>query len=537
MFNDLPDVLIGDVFADAVLQEALEPREPTIEPSLAKTEEKDIKDNPAKQQRAFLSSSQMISSLPGSAQFFALTCAPVSSGSSSSSSSPPACDACGLMFKKSSVFIRCAECTDPIVDLCVYCFGNGAELGSHLRSHAYVTVQAKSSQIFRHSRQVSKLNIFQMLRIMEQVEKRGCFNFSELEKSLGLVAGEGEKVYLEIVTLLSACSEVSKAGDYGPAPIFESLSGGLANMNPLRDEFEHEYVPEAETLLAAVNLQGSDQPERVPEELVSLFNGYNGILDERERRRKVLKSAKMITLRDFFNILKKKKTDEREMFEKLRIFVRPALLGSDDPWGFLEQLAASLTLRKRLIDRVKRLLLLKKNGINSELGEALQFDIDRKKRNDINARRSVNKSVKLWTSLPIISESSSTVGGGNGKRGTRGTTLPVAALPDKSMTVEQAVHMLPSGTDAPIDICSQLQISPQHVKVIQIAVHSVLKIRGKDVPDETLFALIKEGVFGTIRRYLLAAQGLPVSAVATSPFSEEEMKRRLIQYCRLSYPD
>lgn len=553
MYNDLPDVLIGDVFVDAVLQAALEPPPESVmqqTPSV-KEEAKNPKESLQMNGRAHhLPSSQMIASLPGSAQFFALTSSPPSISSSSSSSavsSQIVCDACGLVLKKSSVFIRCAECVDPIIDLCVYCFGNGAEFGSHKRSHAYVTVHAKSCQIFKHSKLISKLNIFQMLRIMEQVEKRGCFNFSDLEKSLAIAPGDGEKLYLEIVTLLSQCDETHVGGSYQVEPIPEGLTGGMANFNPLRDEFEHEYVPEAETLLASVIPPPTSSG--ISNELISLFDGYNGILDERERRRKVLKSAKMITLKDFFNVLKKRKTDEKEMFEKIRIFLRPALLAGspDDCMSFLESLANSLTYRKRLIDRVKRLLNLRRNGISSELKEALQFDLDRKKRNDINSRKisaGPGNSIKIWTSLPTLNlDTSSSTSSANTlqgiRRGTRGSN-PSIPSPDENnrfMTAEEAIQGLPGGSDAPIELCTELQIAPQHLKAIEIAIHSVLRKRGHDaqVDDSVLLSLIKEGVFGTIRRYLLAAQGLPVSAVAQNILSQDEMKLKLIQYCRLSY--
>ena len=540
MFNDLPDVLIGDVFVEAVLQAAQEPEKSEQLQSLTIPLKEEVKDNFVKQPRNHLSSAQMIASLPGSAQFFALASTSSTSTSSSSSSSQfqLGCDACGLNFKKSSIFIRCAECVDPIIDLCVHCFGNGAEWGSHLRSHAYVTVQAKSSQIFKHSRLVSKLNVFQILRVMEQVEKRGCFNFSELEKFLKLESGDGEKIYLEIVALLSHCREPSIAESCYSGSLPESttgvegLSGGMANFNPLRDEFEHEYVPEAETLLAAVTPPVSSASG----DLISLFDGYNGILDERERRRKVLKSAKMITLREFFNIVKKRKSDEREMFEKLRIFIRPALAaGPDECMHFLESLASSLTSRKRMIDRVKRLLLLLRNGISSELGEALQFDLDRKKRNDINSRRASTPSgsaVKVWTTLPAVSAPDVSL------HSRRGAVPSLQMDRDKNlMNLEEAIRSLPAGTDAPFQLCAELQIAPQHLKVIQIAVHAVMRKRGRDIDDSILFSLVRDGVFGSIRRYLLAAQGLPVAAVAHNPLSQDEMKSKLIQYCRLSYSD
>ena len=506
MYNDLPDVLMGDIFVEAARmapEPEPEPMEVVMVDDSVQVPAETLKEN--RQNHVSKSSACLISELPDRVKFFALNTSP----SSSSSGTVLICDACGIQLKRSSIFVRCAECTSPVVDLCVHCFANGADFGSHARSHAYTVVNGRSSQLLRQSRPVCKLDIRSLLRFMETVEAKGSFNFSELERTLNVVPGDGEKLYLELIAMLSSCDEqlistTQSSSEPTQADLDNTLGGGPANFNVLRDEFEHEYVPEAETLLAAASVNADVQ------ELESLFEGYNGILDERERRRKVLKNANLLNLKEYYSVLKKRKTDEREMFEKLRMFVRP--IGSN-PFQFLENLATVLTQRKRQMERVKRLALLKVNGLRSEFTEAVQFDTDRKKRAELVSKKS--SAGKIWTAIPNIA-----IGGE--KR--------------EVLTPQQAVLMLPAGemldSEEAVQMCVELLVAPQHYLVTRAAVFAVLRRRGS-VEDNEIASIITDGVFGTIRRYLLAAQGLPVSAYSgTLTMSMEDMKLRLAQHFR-----
>jgi hypothetical protein len=521
MYNDLPDVLMGDIFVEAAL---MPPDEPESTSDVVMKDEVviDVKDELQKPVHP-KSSSELVSGLPDVARFFALVTPPPSSSVAGSL----ACDACGLALKRSSTFIRCADCTEPLVDLCPNCFANGAEFGRHSRHHQYVVIQGRACQLTKQSKLVNKLNIHHMLQFMETAEKKGCFNFSDLER----LYGDGEKLYLEIVTMLSDCAEQpqSMAPD---EEIPDGLSGGPANFNFLRDEFEHEYVPEAETLLAAV--PPPPLGELPSEELTTLFEGYNGILDERERRRKTLKAAKLVTLREFYNVLKKRKTDEKEMFEKVRMFTRAVIAATPNESciAALESFAAALTQRKRLIERAKRLTLLKQHGVHQEAGESVQFDIDRKKRNDLLIRKSTPGAglVRVWTAIPAVAN-------GGAASDKKGINLSSSAS-STSMTAEEALRQLPGGEllkdAASVGLCLELLMAPQHFLVVTSALSAAIKNRGRSVSDEELRNIVQEGVFGTIRRYLLAAQGLPVSAVPSggAVLSTDEMRQKLVDHCR-----
>lgn len=546
---------MGDVFANAVLMDEV-PEEPRQVFSLKEEEKMDYETREMFQKRPPRSSMELINDLPDSSKFFLLNSVDKGSASSSSSSSSSApgmsCDACGLILKKTSVFIRCAECTDPITDLCVYCFSRGAELGSHKHFHGYIVINSRVNN-FTKNRIVNKLDLSKILKFMLSVEQRGCFNYAELEKHLNISSGEVERLYLDVVRMLTRVAEMTEpTPDSSPVssasiPSEFPQEGGPANFNILRDEFEHEYIPEAETLLAAV--APPSPGSAVPAELISLFDGYNGILDERERRRKVLKSASLINLRDYYNILKKRKTDEKDMFEKVKLFSRALVDGGVDSLNFLDSFSTALTVRKRLIDRVKRLLLLRRNGITNEVGQAAQFDADRKKRNDLNARKAIAPAgVKVWTALSWAPSASSqlpvaphtTVTKGRSARSSPPSPTEVVSQANKVMTAPEAVVQLPGGwqlskSKPAVELCVELQIAPQHLIVIQSAMHVMLKQR-RSATDADLIALIREGVFGTIRRYLLSAQGLPVSVVPQqTTVSPEEMKAKVVAFCRSTF--
>jgi hypothetical protein len=544
MYNDLPDVLMGDVFANAALFD----NAPDLASEEIKQEDEFITEEKEMfHKQAPKTSSELISGLSDNARFFLLNCVDRTSASSSSStafsSSPVTCDACGLLLKKATTFIRCAECLDPAIDICVYCFSNGAEFLSHKANHPYIVLNSRNNN-FTRNRVINKLNLGHILNFMLSVEQRGCFNYAELEKILGVPGGEAERVYLDIVRMLTRVAEAIpevQTDQHVASTSSDSLEGGPANFNVLRDEFEHEYIPEAETLLAAVS---PVTDENVPRELVSLFDGYNGILDERERRRKVLKAAGLVNLKDYYSALKKRKTDEKDMLEKTKIFTRALIEGQHDGGGclaWLENFSSALTQRKRFIDRIKRLVLLKKNGIGSEIGQGNQFDTDRKKRNDVNSRKAAGPNVKAWTCMPTERPVVAPIVTARSARSSPSSPQEVTSPISKTMTATQAVCQLIGGdtiSKSPelMNLCLDFHLAPQHLLVVEKGVHALLRSRGLGMSDEILAKVINDGMFGTIRRYLLAAQGLPVSVnPQMSGISIEDMKSRVIAVCRSTF--
>ena len=516
-----------------------------------------------------------------SARFFNFDCqASRASGGQNIPSQPITCDACGSSIRKQTHFIRCADCVDPFIDICVFCFSNGAEFGSHKRNHRYAVVKNKVN-----NRKILKVDLFEFFKFLITCEDKGSLNYAVFEKQVlgikqvseevavapraGRSSGRGvvrqtaenettddaivkaaqieftsdaEKTYLGLLSLLTRCSEEDLVSL--PAPSSTEVGGGPANYNVLRDEFEYEFLPEAETVLAAITPSDT---------LGTLFETYNGIQDERERRKKFLVGANLLSVKEYTNGGKKRKTDEKEMFEKVRIFARPVLHGlgeGDKVVKFLDTFAVALTNRKRVLERMKRLLLLHKNGVCFEDSSVMQFDTDRKKRHDINQRRIGGTSSKIWTSLPTIVTNDGPVSLAGSMptsptiRSTRtsGTPLTLSdlngSLASPSLSALDAFSLLPGSwaiTDEhAIAVCLEYFIAPQHWKVIELGVHALLD-RNSDATPEDLCKIVSTGILGTTRRFILGAQGLPISGGPGAhqfAFSNaDEIKMKIVQTC------
>jgi len=583
----VPDSLLGDIFVTIFNRRREEAPKTSVSMSMMEDDEEILLPSRGGTILPTHTSKDLLSFLTEeSARFFAFDCqaSRTTSSSSTGQSQPVTCDACNASIRKQTHFIRCADCSEPFVDLCVNCFSNGAQFGNHKRNHRYAVVKNKLN-----NKRIHKINLFEFFKFLINCEEKGSLNYSVFEKQVlgikravdetgastsapraGRSSGRGvrqasdvpavsttddttkliaefnseaEKTYLGVLSLLTRCSEDDLVSiPSGTVP--SDLSGGPGNYNLLRDEFEYEFLPEAETILAAVNPSDS---------LAGLCEAYNGIQDERERRKKMLVKAHLLNLREFSSGAKKRKTDEKEMFEKVRIFVRPVLSGlesGEKVMKFLDNFATALTTRKRTLDRIKRLLLLHKNGVLYEDSSVVQFDADKKKRHDVNQRRLTGASgTRIWTPLPNLNSdglgsAGTSVPASPTVRSTRtsGTPLTFEGMNMTAvMSANDAFNLLPGAptvTDKEaLGLCLEFFISPEHWKVVELTIHAVLEIRPNE-SDENLGRLIANGIIGTTRRFILTAQGLPISGGPGGHMftfaNMEEIKLRIVQTCRES---
>jgi hypothetical protein len=107
------------------------------------------------------------------------------------------------------------------------------------------------------------------------------------------------------------------------------------------------------------------------------------------------------------------------------------------------------------------------------------------------------------------------------------------------MTAIEAFKLLPGSEfitdDESIKLCLEYFIAPQHFHVVRLAV-GVLIESSPSISNTDLALVVKEGILGTTRRFILAAQGLPVSGGPGGhlfSFSNiEEIKLKIVQKCR-----
>ena len=294
------------------------------------------------------------------------------------------CDACKQTFSNKDTLYRCVECHDPPVFLCRECFGFGAQFENHLRTHQCRSAHVECDSYLCDSteRFNDKLSLNAIMRFFEALRRFG-FNWERVSGVMPFYGrqriftyGACESLYNEI------CKQLFKKEPQNdrfsisldqPSPAvpagIPAESGGPANYNFNRKEFEYDFLPEAEVLLADAH------PEKVDHLLIDALHAYNEALDERQRRRDVLVAMGMVSVKDF--VPKKRKLEEKEIYEKLRIFVRPAKeLGG---LGVLESLATGLANERKLRNQLNRLNLLRRNGVTDEKNGEI-FDIDIKRR-------------------------------------------------------------------------------------------------------------------------------------------------------------
>ena len=251
MFNDLPDVLMGDIFVEALSAVPLRvcsTESPTLVDAQLSPHDSE------KEEARILSSADYLKMVDTEqANFFLFTTPAISGGSSSSLN----CDACNLIFRKSSSFIRCAECTNPIMYLCATCFSTGAELGSHKRTHSYVVITSRNNHnLFSKSSspRLAKLEWKEVIDFFMKSEKMKILNFSDFEKTTDIPKTSGtsrsgpkaidpeivaevptmetERMFFSLLNILTRNFWEDPVWPTLPVSSGEILGGGPGNYNP-----------------------------------------------------------------------------------------------------------------------------------------------------------------------------------------------------------------------------------------------------------------------------------------------------------------
>ena len=336
--------------------------------------------------------------------------------------------------------------------------------------------------------------------------------------------------------------------------------GGPANYNFLRGEFEYDFLPEAEVLLADadpvsddIKMEGTElntEPSAptVTHLLPGALHAYNSVLDERERRRQFLVS--MLHLKDF--VPKRRKVDEREIFERLRIFVRPAatLGGSRE---VLESLATGLASERKQRESLAKFNAWRRNGVSNETeGDLLAYDTKKradaqikwlKRETSFDEERAENEmelrddlSASNNSSAPPVSRimeispiKSTPIGSPPFLHN------PLVSIADGSASKNRkyslwATESLP-GSDristADLAVCEKTGVAPQHFIVIRLVLLKLKELMavGGFLPSATCppeaYTVVRESVIGTIWN----AQGKKIPAD-----SGDHLKKLLVDH-------
>lgn len=256
------------------------------------------------------------------------------------------CDACQKDI--TSVFrVRCGECPD--FDLCVSCFVNGVETGSHRNDHSYIPIGRNDFPIF-----TLDWNADEEMRLLEGVSKFGFGNWSEIAELITPYSSstqqpkrkeQCEEHYYSVHIVpyreqrppalpeedAERRAEIQRRilGKYYnpiPQPIKPSSSGGNAACNvigfmPLRGDFDVEYDNDAELILSDIEFRGDETPtER--ELKLKVLDIYNARLDERILRKKVVLEKGLVDWRRAQQLGRRRGKEEIDFHNLFRLLAR-----------------------------------------------------------------------------------------------------------------------------------------------------------------------------------------------------------------------
>jgi hypothetical protein len=257
------------------------------------------------------------------------------------------CDACRCTL--TGEMYECTKCSS--IFLCSTCFTLGASFNTHNNTHECRKGRVQGALPVAVAEILAPpLNLNEILLFLSVIQEHG-FNWTKVSEMMPFVGraklfsvGNCEKIYAALLNTLhkKPCLNIPTV----PRPDILAVPGP-ANYSTLRDEFEHDWLPEAEVFLAEAD--GVDR-----ELIVKLLHTYNAILDERVTRKRFIVDSGLTAAPN-----KKRKI----ILDKLRILARPAaLLGP----GTLDAVALNLAEEERLRETLSKALVWKKVGAKNE---------------------------------------------------------------------------------------------------------------------------------------------------------------------------
>ncbi|CAN8074590.1 unnamed protein product [Agarophyton chilense] len=240
------------------------------------------------------------------------------------------CDYCGrdLSF---AVRARCAVCPD--YDSCLDCFSVGAALKPHRPEHAYRLIQVVHTAIFQEGWSADEEE-----KLLEGLEMYGVGNWEQVANQISSKnAAETEQHYMRVFLKSSTAPlpdpakllpdekpAVEKSDEIDPKCLrvmHKHQQEDAAGWMPKRQDFVYEWDNEAEEIIGDMELVEDDS--KTEREIKSqVLEIYSKKLDERDKRKKFVLERGMTSFKDFLNAEKKRPKEERELRDKLRVFMR-----------------------------------------------------------------------------------------------------------------------------------------------------------------------------------------------------------------------
>ncbi|XP_050305416.1 transcriptional adapter 2B isoform X3 [Anthonomus grandis grandis] len=279
------------------------------------------------------------------------------------------------------VRVQCCEC--PEFDICLQCFAAGAEIGPHKNDHSYKFVDQGSVSIFNgrgnwtgreHLRLLEAAELYSYTNwelVAEHVETKTAEECREEYTARYLDGNIGKAMWANIqkpnlfIDLVEDDGPLSQASLAKLAPLDATHEEAkMLGYKPHRDDFEREYDPAAEQLVADLQLDEHDETELEKALKLAVVDMYVRRLRERQRRKRIVRDYQLVA--KYFDNLRRDPSqplyakDQKELRDHFKVFTQFLNSGEHD------RLIASIERERELRHRLSELKRYRGLGLTTQ---------------------------------------------------------------------------------------------------------------------------------------------------------------------------
>lgn len=305
------------------------------------------------------------------------------------------------------IYMKCSRCLGFVQ--CLECFSVGNEALSHIKSHPFIILEPETQSLFQEGWTAE-----QEILLLNAIQTCGLGNWheiAEIMKTKSAIECECHyfQVYIQSNSAPEPIDSILPPLTLPPPPPYDTTPresrpsiaheknlhaknkkdrttpAEFSGWMPRRDEFEVEFINDAEQLIAGISFSETEETEVTLSEKLNQLKTYNISIEERRYRTEFVVNWDLLD-RDFRSFGYATNKSEAELEESL------LPLGQIVPKVDLENFVSAITNEKRTIEEVENLVKWIKNGIITR-DEGILFNNLEKL---INEERLSSFSVERW---------------------------------------------------------------------------------------------------------------------------------------------
>lgn len=276
------------------------------------------------------------------------------------------------------IYVKCSRC--PGFIQCLECFSVGNEALTHIKTHPFIILEPETQSLFQEGWTAE-----QEILLLNAIQTCGLGNWHEIAdimKTKSAIECECHyfQVYIQSSLAPEPIDDILAPVTIPPPPPYDTTpresrpsiahEKNLHSKNkkdrttpaefsgwmPRREEFEVEFINDAEQIIAGISFSETEETEETLSEKLNQLKIYNISIEERRYRTEFVVNWDLLD-RDFRSFGYASNKSEIELEESL------LPLGQLVPKSDLENLVSSITNEKRIIEEVENLVKWIKNGI------------------------------------------------------------------------------------------------------------------------------------------------------------------------------